>query len=259
MAFYDHYNYQRYWRGREYEHEAELVALEKLFSMVPQKNRQTILDVGAGFGRLAPIYANKFTSCVLVEPSQKLINQAKRKLNYQNLKFKPGRGESFQIKTKFDVVLTVRVAHHIQDLPAFLKNINHHLKNDGFLILEFANKTNFKARLKALFRGDWSFSKDLTSVDRRSPANINQKTILFLNHHPQKVKQDLEQSGFKIVTQLSVSNFRFPILKKLIPTGVLLRGERALQPFLGKIGFGPSIFILAQKIDSPKLTIQSLE
>ncbi|MDD3531998.1 MAG: methyltransferase domain-containing protein [Candidatus Shapirobacteria bacterium] len=247
MAFYDHYNYQRYWRGREYEHEAEIVALEKLFGQIPLKNRQTILDVGAGFGRLTPIYANRFVSCVLLEPSQKLINQAKRKLQYQNLEFKSGQGESFQLKTKFDVVLTVRVAHHIQDLPSFLKNINHHLKDNGFLILEFANKTNFKACLKALFEGNWSFLKNLASTDRRSPANINQETILFLNHHPVKVREDLKQSGFEVVTRLSVSNFRWPILKKFVPTGILLRGEKILQLFLAKINFGPSIFILAQK------------
>lgn len=247
MAFYDHYNYRRYWWGRGYEHEAEVIALKRLFSQIPLQNRQNILDVGAGFGRLTPIYADQFSSCVLLEPSKVLISQAQKELKYQNLKFICGRGEDFQLKTKFDVVLTVRVAHHIQDLPVFLKNINHHLKSGGFLILEFANKTNFKARLRAFLRNDQSFLKDWSSTDRRSPANINQETILFLNHHPEKVKKDLKQLGFEVITSLSVSNFRFPILKKLIPTEILLWGERALQPFLAKISFGPSIFILAKK------------
>jgi len=247
MAFYDHYDYQRYWRGREYEHEAETQALKRLFAQIPLKKQKTLLDIGAGFGRITPLYANKFSFCLLVEPAKKLINQARKSLKYKNLKFKLDSAENLKLSKKFDVVLFIRVAHHVKNLDSVLNNINRHLKSDGYLVLEFANKINFKAKIKAVFRGDFSFLKDEAPYDRRSPANLNQETILFLNHHPKKINQSLKKSGFEVVDQLSVSNFRLPILKKIIPTGILLWGEKFFQPILAKINFGPSIFILAKK------------
>ncbi|MGI6278536.1 MAG: class I SAM-dependent methyltransferase [Patescibacteria group bacterium] len=252
MAFYDHYDYQRYWRGREYEHEAETLALKRLFAQIPLKKQKTLLDIGAGFGRITPFYADKFSFCLLVEPAKRLINQAKKNLKYQNLKFKQGQAENLELSEKFDVVLFIRVAHHIKNLDLVLKNINHHLKSDGYLILEFANKINFKAKIKAIFRGNFSFLKEESPYDRRSPANLNQETILFLNHHPKKINQSLKRSDFEIIDRLSVSNFRLPILKKIIPTGILLWGEKLFQPILAKINFGPSIFLLAKVHKSHK-------
>jgi SAM-dependent methyltransferase len=248
MAFYNSYNYQQYWQGREYEHESEKIALEELFKKIPQKSQKSILEIGAGFGRLALIYTPKFSRCLLIEPSRKLINQAKQNLAKQkNITIKEGKAESLKIKSKFDVVLLVRVAHHLEDLAPTFKNINHSLKEDGYLILEFANKINFKSKLKMWLRGNFAFSQDLKACDRRSAANINKETIPFLNHHPRKISQDLFEAGFKTIDRLSVSNFRWPLLKKLIPAKILLRGEKALQSPLAKINFGPSIFVLAKK------------
>ncbi|KUK78928.1 MAG: Phosphatidylethanolamine N-methyltransferase, partial [Microgenomates bacterium 39_7] len=139
--------------------------------------------------------------------------------------------------------------HNLKNIDLALKNINHHLKSDGYLILEFANKVNFKAKLKAIFRGDFSFLREGAPYDRRSPANLNQETILFLNHHPKKINQSLKKTGFEVVNRLSVSNFRLPILKKIVPIRILLWGEKLFQPILAKINFGPSIFILAKKIN----------
>ncbi len=248
MAFYDYYNYQQYWQGRKYEHEAEKIALERLLKKIPNKNKKIIIEIGAGFGRLVPIYAPKFLSCYLIEPSKKLISQAKTGLaKYQNITLQEGRAEDLKLKNKADVILMVRVAHHLKNLAPVLKNINYSLKGDGYLILEFANKINLKTRLKMWFRGNFTFSQNLDSCDRRSATNINQETILFLNHHPKKVSQELTRAGFKVTDWLSVSNFRWPLLKKIIPLKALLWGERFLQPILAKINFGPSIFILAKK------------
>lgn len=248
MAFYDSYNYQEYWRGRDYEQEAEKIALEKLFKKIPKKDQKSLLEIGAGFGRLAQIYAPKFSHCLLIEPSRKLINQAQKNLaNQKNIIIQEGKAENLTTEEKFDVALLVRVAHHLEDLTPIFKNINLSLKANGYLILEFANKINFKSRLKAWLGGNFSFSQDLKACDRRSAANINEETILFLNHHPKKVRQDLAKAGFEVISQLSVSNFRWPLLKKIVPIRVLLQGEKFCQSPLAKIDFGPSIFILAKK------------
>ena len=62
-------DYSSYWQNREYEREAEKIALEKLFSRIPGKEQKTILEIGGGFGRLAAIYAPFFKDVIFLEPS----------------------------------------------------------------------------------------------------------------------------------------------------------------------------------------------
>jgi len=94
---------------------------------------------------------------------------------------------------------------------------------------------------------NFSFTRNLEPIERRSQENIQQKAIAFLNHHPKKVISELKNSGFTVKEILSVSNFRSSILKKIIPQKVLVSWERVLQKLLGRFFFGPSIFILAKK------------
>lgn len=58
------YDYQEYWHQREYENQADKNALRRLFQLIPAK--ETIVDIGAGFGRLAPVYAPLFHRCLLI-------------------------------------------------------------------------------------------------------------------------------------------------------------------------------------------------
>jgi len=57
----------------------------------------------------------------------------------------------------------------------------------------------------------------------------------------------LEKNGFVLEKKLSVSNFRNPLLKKIVPETVLLRLEDVLQKPLSYINFGPSVFVKAVK------------
>ena len=243
-------DYSSYWQNREYEREAEKIALEKLFSRIPGKEQKTILEIGGGFGRLAAIYAPFFKDVILLEPSEKLLKEAQTNLAAQkNLTFLAGRGEAIPQESKsVDVALMVRVSHHFQDLSPVLKEINRILKPQGFLILEFANKIHFKARLRALAKGDFSFRKNLTPFDQRRQSRKDPE-VVFLNHHPQAVLNALSENNFEVKKILSVSNFRSPFLKKVLPQKWLLFWEKSTQSILAPFWFGPSIFILAKKID----------
>jgi len=248
-SFYDSYNYQKYWQNRQYENKAECLALKKLFQKINRKKEKTILDVGAGFGRLTAYYADLFKNVIFTEPSQKLITQAQQRLKkFNNINYQIGRFETIKVNSyPPQVVIMVRVAHHLNNLDQVFKKIAQMLPDGGFFILEFANKINFKSRLKALFSGDIKVLNTPVSIDRRSSHNINQNNILFLNHHPKKIHQLLKKNGFKIKGKLSVSNFRSPFLKKIIPLKILLFLEKISQKPLAKFDFGPSIFLLAKK------------
>ncbi len=248
---YDSYDYPQYWLGREYEDRAEKIALRKLIKKIPSSQRKKILDIGAGFGRQTPVYAPLFKKCILLDASKKLLGKAQSRLKkYSHLEFKQGRAEDLPFpKEEFEAALIIRVIHHLPEPKKAFLEAQRVLKPQGYLILEFANKIHFRAKLRAWLKGDFYFTKDLSSIEQRSLASIKAKKIPFLNHHPQKIEKDLSQAGFKIIERLSVSNFRHPLIKKIVPLSILLKLETISQKPLVKIYFGPSIFLLCQKID----------
>ena len=235
IAYYDdpQYDYQRYWQSRQYENEAEKICLRRIFKLIPKK--RDLIDIGAGFGRLAPLYASCFDRCFLIDPSEKLLFQAKNFCRkYKNVFFKKGFVENMLIPdNSFDVALMVRALHHLKNPGEVIKKINRIVKPGGYFILEFANKFHFKNCLRALFKLDFSFFS--SHQPRVSP---------FLNYHPNQIKTLLLANGFKIIKTFSVSNLRLGFFKKLVPLRLLLVFETLFFDFGC---FGPSIFILSQK------------
>jgi len=247
MAYYDTFDYEKYWRGREYEDQSERIALKKL--LPNQQTYTSILEIGCGFGRLVSCYYPYFKKCILADPSTKLLSRAKE--NFKDLKkldFICASSSKIPLKSNsLDFCLMVRVCHHLPDLEPSIKEIDRVLKPGGFLVLEFANKINLKARLRAFLRGDFNFSKSLFPLDLRSLGKRNPKYINFSSHHPLFILKILKRNGFIVQKTLSVSNFRLSIFKKFIPLKILLKLEDFTQGFLGKFFFGPSIFLLCQK------------
>lgn len=244
---YDLYDYPRYWRGREYEDRSEKMALQKFIAKIP--NRNSLIDIGGGFGRLAEIYAPIFKKCLLVDPSQRLLDQAQKRFRrYSYFELKKGNIKRISATDEeFEVALLVRVIHHLADPLLAFREVNRILKPGGFFILEFANKIHFLAVLRAWLKGDFDFTRNLQPLDQRSAESIAKRTILFLNHHPQFIRHQLEKSGFRIIFSLSVSNLRYSFLKKIIPMPILLFLESICQQLLASCHFGPSIFLLCQK------------
>jgi len=243
MHHYDdpHYNYQAYWKNRDYEHQSEVLAINYLLS---GKYFKKIADVGGGFGRHFPTLSPFSQEVYLIEPSAKLRQIAKKTyIHDQKLHVIHGFSHHLPIKPEtFDLVSMIRVSHHLTQLAPTFKEINRVLKPRGHLLLEFANSANFKTQLYHLF-------SDIPQIpiEKRSLTNIHKQTIAFVNHHPRTILKLLDQSGFIIENTLSVSNFRSPILKKLIPQIILLFLETISQRLLAPVFFGPSILVLAKK------------
>lgn len=247
MVPYDSYNYHQYWQGREYENQAEKIALKKLLVKIP--NKGSLIDIGGGFGRLSNVYLPTFKHCLLVDPSEKLLKIAQKNFKeFKNIEFQKGMGERLPAdEASFDVALMVRVVHHLYEPREALREASRVLKPGGFLILELANKIHFRARLRAWLKADFVFSSDLKPIDQRSLLSIKEDKIPMLNHHPKMIEKSLSQAGFEIVDQLSVSNLRSPFLKKILPMRLLLSLESVCQKPLAVCNFGPSLFLLCQK------------
>lgn len=237
------YNYQDYWAGREYEHAAEEMAINRLLR---GKSFKHAVDVGGGYGRLSKFltkYADKVT---LAEPSQQQLDIAKmylkgtknveaKKLQAADLKFKDG---------SVDLVLVVRVLHHLPDPMPEFREIARILKPGGTFLLEFANDAHFLNRLRYATRGK---RVPRVPVDIRSEENKKAGEIPFVNHHPQTVIQMLQEAGFEVTAGLSGSNLRSPALKKIVGKKPLLALEKVMQPLLAPVYFGPSVWLKLKK------------
>jgi SAM-dependent methyltransferase len=237
------HNYQQYWEGRDYEQAAEELAIARLLG---KRHFDHAVDVGGGYGRLCILlkkYADKVT---LAEPSQQQLDIAKDYLKGQkdidrkllqagDLKFPSG---------SIDLITTVRIWHHLPDPTPELQEIARVLAPDGYFVMEFANYTHFRNRLKHIARVQ-KFPKD--PVDIRSLKNRNDRELPFVNHNPRTIIKQLDDAGLEVRKTLSVSNLRSPGLKKIMPKSAMLNLENTLQKPLARSYFGPSIFFLVRK------------
>lgn len=243
--FYDDpdFLYQKYWVGREYEDQSEKIAISKLLKNVSVENAA---DIGGGYGRITKIISGFANNTTLIEPSEKMRREAKKYLSILSTQYSVLSGEAEKTgldDDSQDLVSTVRVMHHISDPGNAIREIARILKPHGLLLLEYANSTSLKSQIKSIISGRPIL---LSSVERRRPANIRRGTIPFVNHHPHTIRKLLYQNGFVIKNTLSVSNFRIPLLKKLLPLKLLLVLESVCQKLFSYGYIGPSIFILAE-------------
>jgi SAM-dependent methyltransferase len=237
------HNYLRYWDGRDYEHAAEEMAISRLLK---DKHFELAVDVGGGYGRLSK-YLTKFSDkVILAEPSQQQLDigaeylkdtpQVDRRLwQAADLKLKDGEA---------DLVLVVRVLHHLPDPMPEFSEIARVLKPGGTFLMEFANNAHFLNRVRYGLKGK---PIPREPVDIRSAEHKKDSEIPFVNHHPATVMRQLERSGFSVDKALSGSNLRNPTIKKVLPRSVLLNLEKVMQPALAGAHFGPSLWLLMHK------------
>jgi SAM-dependent methyltransferase len=237
------YNYQDYWQGRDYEHAAEELAVKRLLR---GKKFDNAVDVGGGYGRLSKFLTKFAKEVTLAEPSQQQLDIAKiylkdspkvhqKLLQAADLKFKDG---------SVDLVLVVRVLHHLPDPAPEFNEIARILKPGGTFLLEFANDAHFLNRIRYGIRGK---SVPRTPVDIRSEQNKKAGEIAFVNHHPKVIIKKLQDAGFEVEATLSGSNLRSPTLKRLLGKKPMLAVEKVMQPLLAPLYFGPSVWLRLKK------------
>lgn len=228
-----------FWDGsRAYEDGAERVALHAL---LPPRGRR-IIEIGAGFGRLADLYQG-YETVVLFDYASTQLEQAVERLgasgpagapqyvyvmaDFYKLPFVPGL---------FDTVTMIRTLHHAVDAPAVLRGLARILGPQGVFVLEFANKQNLKALARYLLRRQsWS------------PFDLDPVEFVALNFdfHPRWIWEQLAQAGLRREAVRTVSHFRVGLLKRLLPTAWLVALDRLAQPTGRWWQWSPSVFVRA--------------
>lgn len=223
-------------QDREYEDAVERVALRHLLSPTGRR----LIEIGAGYGRLAPLYGG-YDEVVIFDYAFSQLRQAQRLWgesgpeghpryvyvagDFYDLPFAPGL---------FDAVTMVRTLHHAADAPAVLRGVAQILAPGGTFVLEFANKRNLKAILRYLVcQQEWS------PFDREPVEFVE----LNFDFHPAWIREQLAKVGLRVRRQRTVSHFRLDLLKRWMPTGLLVALDRLCQPTGSLWQLSPSVFV----------------
>lgn len=248
-AAYDSYDYPSYWKGRDYEHKSEFLAIRKLISKISEIGK--VIEIGAGFGRLLPSYHFRSKKVVLTDPSAKLLSKASKKYSrFKNVETVQLKLQNLKVRRElrnFDLCIMVRVLHHIEDIDEAFKIISKLLTRKGYFVLEFPNKSHLKASIRHILKGDLTFPINIFPLDLRSKKSIKRGALPFINYHPYQIIEKLKEYNFEIIEVRSVSNIRSTFLKRFFPINTLIDLEKILQVPLAKVNFGPSFFVLARK------------
>jgi ubiquinone/menaquinone biosynthesis C-methylase UbiE len=216
-------------QGRQYE---DLVERQVMTRLLPRGGRR-LMEVGAAYGRLVPLYAS-FDRVVLLDYSFSQLQDARRQYgderflyvaaNAYHMPFKPG---------VFDAVTMVRVLHHFENVPGVLSAIRRTMSPGGTFLLEFANKRNLKAILRYMVgRQPWN-PHDLTPVEF---------VELNFNFHPIYIAHELYRAGFETLKRVPVSFLRLGLLKRHVPDAWLAELDGVLQGTGWLVS--PSVFTL---------------
>jgi len=235
LCDYEGSDYEAFWPGREYEDAAERIALRRL---LPQKG-EALVELGAGFGRLADLYQG-YERVVLLDFARSQLLQAHKR--FGEGKFTYLAADIYRLplaSSAFDTAVTVRVLHHIADIPAALAEVHRILKPKGTYILEYANKRN----LKEIFRY-------LLGRSQKRPFSHEPSEYLDMhfNFHPAYIAASLREAGFALEGELAVSSLRLPLLKRLFTPGVLAYLDGLLQRPTTALKLSPSIFVAARAV-----------
>jgi SAM-dependent methyltransferase len=225
----------RFWegRGRDYEDAAERIALKAL---LPPAGRR-LVEIGAGYGRLADLYAG-YDQVVLLDYARSQLRQAQHWLGRDG-RFVYVAADLYNLPladSAVDTAVTVRTLHHVADLGWAFAEIARVVRPGGSYVLEYANKRHLKAIVR------WLVGRQAESPFSRRPYEF---VPLNFDFHPAYVEARLSQAGFVVGRQRAVSTFRLAVFKQHISPARLATVDGWLQAPTAPLKLAPSVFVHA--------------
>ncbi|MCP4051226.1 MAG: class I SAM-dependent methyltransferase [bacterium] len=243
---YSEYDYKKhFWNNsRINENICDNRTLKKLLKKikVPTSN---VMDAGCGFGRLFNTYSRFGKKFFLLDYAFNMLSEAKNEISSRfshsknNVFFLNANVYNIPIlSTQMDLVIAVRLIHHIVSIEVFFQEIYRVLKPGGYFIFEIPNKRHILNIIR-YFSGRSNFNP----FDHK-PYYLS-KT--FINYHPGQIIKNCINSGFTVKSSINTSFFRNPFLKKLFPAFFLNYIDYVFQSVFSFLNLAPSIFVLCQK------------
>ncbi|MEK6322376.1 MAG: class I SAM-dependent methyltransferase [Acidobacteriota bacterium] len=230
---YEGRDYEKFWRGPAKEY---LDKLERAIVTHALEGGDSIVEVGAGFGRLGGCYLAKYRSVSMVEPASNLRTACAKAYGNSVVCYDASVYDLPFSDQSFNAVLMVRVLHHLGSPERALAELNRILKPGGQMIFSYSNKRNLKRVLLFLAgRAKSPFSLDAEPYHRT-----------FFGHHPRYITALLTRAGFRIEEQYGVGVVdkvvgSLPFLLKVMNPSLLL------ARVLGGLRIAPYQFVVAVK------------
>lgn len=214
--------------------------------MLPPRGER-LCEIGAGFGRLADFYRG-YARVILLDYSLSMLRDARSRLqNDPRILFVAADLYNLPLaNSTLDTAVTVRVLHHVADIPRAFSEIARVVRPQGAYVTEFPNKRHIKAILRYVFA-------------RREPNPFTLEPYEFVrlnsDFHPNYIEAELSKSRFVIDDRRAVSTFRIASLKRIVPASILASLDGAIQHPTSRLQLAPSIFLRAHstKPGSPRL------
>lgn len=126
-----------YDRGRDHGPEVLSLWMDVVASHVEGQHIRTILDLGCGTGRFSESLATRFDAEVIgLDPSQKMLDQARGKPLDGKVRFEQGRGESIPVPNgSVDLIFISMVFHHFDDPTLVAHECRRVLRDHGTVFL----------------------------------------------------------------------------------------------------------------------------
>ena len=258
------YDYSQYWEDREYEHMAEQYAFSRLINGV---EGNWFIDIGGSYGRHLNIYQENFDKKIICDYSLKSLEKAKltiSKNKAKNVYLIAANAYNLPFKTGvFDGISLIRVLHHIEDVPRLLKEVSRVNSGSGYFFLEYANKNNLKAKLRAMLEFDLLFPFRKEPLEQKSKGSCEGSESntegIILNFHPRWINKQIVSHGYRTLKMIPVSFLRLQALKQALNPDSMLKLEILLQKILGWSNFSPSMFLKLQNETGKQYKGQRIE
>lgn len=171
-----------YSAGRALSPEAAAAWRTAIEPFIPRAKRLTILDLGAGTGRFAPMLAEVSGARIIgVEPSLNMLGVAVRQRLVGMIEYVAGSAEAIPLRYEScDVAWLSHVFHHVLKRAACVSELRRVVRSEGRVLVRgtFADRLDGYPTLFRFFPGARRICEDLPTIDETSAVFRGEKFTL---------------------------------------------------------------------------------
>jgi ubiquinone/menaquinone biosynthesis C-methylase UbiE len=153
-------------------------------SHMKDQHVETILDLGCGTGRFTEALRVRFDADVIgIDPSEKMLAQARSKLSSPRVRYEIGRAESIPLPdNSVDLIFMSMIFHHLEDAPLVARECRRILRDGGTIFV----RTGIRERISSYPYVDF-FPASQPILEEVLPTNAF-------------VREVFERAGFQMVS-----------------------------------------------------------
>jgi ubiquinone/menaquinone biosynthesis C-methylase UbiE len=136
-----------YDRGRDHGSEFLNLWMDVVSAQVNNQNLETILDLGCGTGRFTEALRARFDADVFgIDPSEKMLEQARSKRPDARIRYQRGRAESIPLPdSSVDLIFMSMVFHHLADPALAARECRRVLRNGDAVFIRTGTRERVSA------------------------------------------------------------------------------------------------------------------